>query len=62
MMEATWFYRHSILFICAIVTTVGYGNIIPMTEAGKVTATIMGLGEGTYGRYAYAPDVGLRIM
>ena len=34
--EKTWDYQHSVFYICALVTTVGYGNITPLTEAGKV--------------------------
>lgn len=31
----TWTYPNSIFYICALVTTVGYGNIVPLSYPGK---------------------------
>ena len=37
------------------------GHIVFLEQYAEQIIMTMGVGEGTYGTYAYVPDVGLRI-
>lgn len=41
--RASWNFGASVLFVISIVTTVGYGNIVPLTESGKLFTIIFSL-------------------
>uniref|UniRef100_UPI00358EC38C potassium channel subfamily K member 16-like isoform X2 n=1 Tax=Myxine glutinosa TaxID=7769 RepID=UPI00358EC38C len=36
----TWSYNNAVFFVTTLVTTVGYGNIVPITTAGKVACYV----------------------
>jgi len=51
-----WNYLDSLYFTVVTVTTIGYGDLVPQTDMGKIFTiffSFLGIGMAFYGKYIY---------